>query len=284
MEYQLFLITNDFTKSFVDESFHATVVAPTEAAARWIVAQQCTDLPMEEVRTAAAFAVGSIEAPAEGIISFEFGRRNRFPVVSLDPYKRQEEFVEVELHGGIQPVHGINPPVPGAVVKCFASREHPRVVLIRSTLKTNVETVIEHVGVTQEATSIQLYSVHAPTAYKEVAKGEVFTTEYVNLFGVDDLLLARSLIIRNTELAYQNKRTEDVLLELQSFLTEKGDHNSGDAGISFYPGQKLSVPDYGKMSLWVMSLPQVVTLDRTITQESLKPIPNTNCQTLNTGE
>lgn len=284
MEYQLFLITNDFTKSNVDESFHATVVAPTEAAARWIVAQQCTSLAMSEVQAAVAFAVGKIEAPAEGIISFEYGRRNRFPVLSLDEYKLRDEFIEVELHGGIQPTQNIHPPVPGAIVKCFASKEHPRIVLIRSTLKTKVPTVIEEVGVTNEATSIQLYTVHSPTAYTEVPKGEVFTTEYINLFGREDVLLFRSLIIRNTELAYQNKRTEELLHELQSFFTEGGDRNSMDTGISYYPGQKLSVTDSSKLVLWVMSLPQVITLDRTIAEDSLKPIAGTNCHTLNTGE
>lgn len=284
MEYQLFLITNDFTKSHVDESFHATVVAPTEAAARWIVAQQCKSLPMLEVQVAAAFAVGKIDAPAEGIISFEFGRRNRFPVLNLDKYKVRDEFVEVELQGGIQPDKHYHAPVPGAVTRCFASKENPRIVLIRSTLKTNVPSVIEEVGVTNEATSIQLYTVHSPSAYKEVKQGEIFTTEFINLFGCEDVLLFRSLIIRNTELAYQNKRTDDLLLELQSCLTERGDHNSTDAGISYYPGQKLAVPDVGKVSLWVMSLPQVITLDRIITEESLKPIAGTNCHTLNTGE
>lgn len=284
MEYQLFLITNDFTKSFVDESFHATVVAPTEAAARWIVAQQCTDLPMNEVQAAVAFAVGKIDAPAEGIISFEFGKRNRFPLVNLDAYKRREEFVEVELHGGIQPTHDIHPPVPGAVVKCFASKEHPRIVLIRSTLKTSTPTLIEEVGMTNEATSVQLYTVHSPSAYAEVAKGEVFTTEYINLFGCEDVLLFRTLIIRNTELAYQDKRTEGLLQELQSFFTEGGDRNSMDVGISYYPGQKLTIADPAKVVLWVMSLPQVITLDRTITEESLKPIAGTNCHTLNAGE
>lgn len=284
MEYQLFLITNDFTKSFVDESFHATVVAPTEAAARWIVAQQCTDLPMSEVQAAAAFAVGKIDAPAEGIISFEFGKRNRFPMRNLDAYKLRDEFIEVELHGGIQPTHDIHPPVPGAVVTCFASKEHPRIVLIRSTLKTRTPTLIEKVGVTNEATSVQLYTVHSPSAYTEVAKGEVFTTEYINLFGREDVLLFRSLIIRNTELAYQNKRTEELLQQLQSFFTEGGDRNSMDAGVSYYPGQKLSITDPSKLVLWVMSLPQVITLDRTITEESLKPIAGTNCHTLNAGE
>ncbi|QQO90734.1 hypothetical protein pEaSNUABM42_00249 [Erwinia phage pEa_SNUABM_42] len=284
MEYQLFLITNDFTKSHVDESFHATVVAPTEAAARWIVAQQCTNLAMREVQAAVAFAVGKIDAPAEGIISFEYGRRNRFPVLSLDEYKLQDVFIEVELHGGIQPTHSIHPPVPGAVVRCFASKEHPRIVLIRSTLKTTVPTVVEEVGVTNEATSIQLYTVHSPSAYTEVPKGEVFTTEYINLFGREDVLLFRSLIIRNTELAYQNKRTEELLHELQSFFAEGGDRNSMDAGISYYPGQKLTIADPSKLVLWVMSLPQVITLDRIITEESLKPIAGTNCQTLNTGE
>ncbi|QVW56387.1 hypothetical protein pEaSNUABM6_00251 [Erwinia phage pEa_SNUABM_6] len=284
MEYQLFLITNDFTKSFVDESFHATVVAPTEAAARWIVAQQCTDLAMSEVQAAVAFAVGKIEAPAEGIISFEYGKRNRFPVLNLDAYKRREEFVEIELHGGIQPTHDIHPPVPGAVVKCFASKEHSRIVLIRSTLTTKLPTAIEEVGVTNEATSVQLYTVHSPSAYTEVPKGEVFTTEYINLFGCEDVLLFRSLIIRNTELAYQNKRTDALLRELQSFFTEGGDRNSMSAGISYYPGQKLSITDASKLVLWVMSLPQVITLDRIIAEEDLKPIAGTNCHTLGKGE
>lgn len=276
---KLFLISNEFFRSAMNDSFRATVIAPDANAARWLVGQRSTRMQFTEVAGASVFEVGEIQSAAEGVLTVE--HRSGSKLFSQSEFERREPktetFYEVELSDKLEidarfPVYG--------KATWFAPNHNSDILLRRVVSDQKPAGYIGQGYFSNEFVVLQFFRVgrNGPDTWEFKVAGEQFTTDYQDLSQAD-LLEMRAAILRGTKILNDTTLAERLLQHLWSHVTEDKGGAAVPADVSFYEGQKL----YWRrtdLTDWAMSIPQVIAGTPIIEDIHAKAIPNTNCVTL----
>lgn len=276
---KLFLISNEFFRSAMNDSFRASVIAPDANAARWLVGQRSARMNFAEVAGASVFEVGEIQNAAEGVLTVE--HRSGSKLFSQSEFERREPktetFYEVAISDKLDatfrhPVHGKE--------TWFALNHNSDILLRRVVSDQKPAGYVGQGYFSNQFVVLQFYRLgrNGPDTWEFKVGGEQFTTDYQDLSQAG-LLEIRAAILRGTKILNDADLAESLLQYLWSHVSEEKVGAAVDADIEFFEGQKLWW-QRGELADWVLRIPQVIAGTPTIDEENTKPLGDTNCVTL----